>query len=182
MRGMETLEGRRLFSFVATAGSGGSLDITVDGAVTVQEVTSTTFVVSDPTGGQDPQTFTGVEILTITGGNGDDEIRLSAFGSNLSVIIDAGGGDDRVFVTDDFNVLPFSSRPAGFVVAGGNGSDYIEITRGSNTTAFGDNGDDVIVVLSGSANEVYGGNGDDTAYVVGGTTVALDGGRGSDNF
>jgi hypothetical protein len=181
MRGLETLEGRRLFSFVATPGSAGSLDVAVNGGVTLTEVAAGTFVVSDPAGGQPDQAFTGVEILTVTGGNGADEIRLStaADGSaNVTAFIDAGGGDDRVFIADNFS----GTRLNGALdVHGGNGSDYIEITRGNRTTVFGENGDDVVVVLDGSAS-VSGGYGDDTAYAADGTTVTVDGGRGANAF
>lgn len=112
---------------------------------------------------------------TLDGGEGDDIISTSNFGSTITGrnLLIGGNGNDTL--------IPGAATPYANTLQGGNGDDVLE-SLSRDGIIQGDNGNDVFVEdggwLGNSANLLDGGDGDDIFNLVSGNTI--DGGNGFD--
>jgi Ca2+-binding RTX toxin-like protein len=127
-------------------------------------------------------TFDGVSNISVTVGNGDDEVSINTFddpnflissrvfGGNGDDVLQGGGGSDYLnggkgddivsnFVTDE---------------------NYAPVGRGSKDVLIGGNGDDSLWGGWGLKDTILGGLGNDTIYDIVGGTNFIDGEAGDD--
>lgn len=199
---IDLLEGRRLFSVSPVFDPADlALVVNVDGYVEVRETSDGTFQIFDQPNSAVPinaDPFADISNLRIVGSSGNDTIHVTVRREELSVLVQAGSGEDTIYVSDLFGpqfdpdanppvivdgqvLLDPRGRQQRFEVHGGNGRDHFEVLRGSNTYLFGQNADDVFIVWEGTAH-LDGGNGIDSAYLDLGTAVTFGSGKGASYF
>jgi len=97
----------------------------------------------------------GTVNLTVDGGDGNDNINVSAPTFAGNPVLNGGGGDDIIL-----------GSPQVDQIDGGDGNDRITAFRGSETAILGGNGNDVIIWNNGDGNDVnVGGPGIDETLI-----------------
>lgn len=152
----ESLENRTMFNVGAGGGnfkpgqfgpaeivqSGSTLTITNAHDLSAFETTPGTVEVYDRSvGGQvvEPQTYTGVTTLVITGTNGGDMINTGL--DYVNATIAGGQGHDQIIIADNIT----DGTGGSTVVYGGSGNDTLIVSKtafNSGTKVFGERGRD----------------------------------------
>lgn len=113
---------------------------------------------------------TKLENAKVTGGEGDDIVRLKS-AINTKIVLDAG--NDSL----DADSLVGSS------VEGGDGNDTIKVSTMLNSRIDAGAGDDVVTVSNMTKSSIMGGDGNDTITVIGKAVDSIiDGGAGNDTI
>ncbi|WP_038131486.1 LEPR-XLL domain-containing protein, partial [Vibrio genomosp. F10] len=141
--------------------------------------------------GDKAQRFSNVDEIVIKSGAGDDVLNFEGFNGGVSIDIDTGSGDDKVFfnTTNAFSAAMVTRSSSSnvtihggigndqivvgngnYVIYGGDGDDTITITGSGNNTVHGEAGDDVISTGIGN-DTIHGGRGDDRITTLGGTNT-----------
>ena len=201
VNGVESLEGRRMFS---TTFEFGAVDVQGTDAADQITLSETVRLTMTPSGLQSERilrvteatgNFTrttdvplnSVRFIHIEAGEGDDVITnltsrgARVFGQGGNDSITGGGGQDYLYgdttFIDGFGYVDFN--PGRDVIQGGGGGDYIEGNAGDDELRGG-LGDDTIVGGAG-IDRMFGEHGNDTIRAKDGTGFeTVDGGEGTD--
>ncbi len=144
--GVLTVNGNAADNAITVSEVGDSLEVNVDGEVTVVDRAEVESLVIRGRRGDDLlENRTSLDAVII-GGRGDDVIR----GGSGNDVMNGGAGDDVITDTGGDNVL-----------RGGRGDDSLQTTSSGSDTLFGGAGDDVLYAIVGEANVVNSGRGND---------------------
>lgn len=174
--GMEEMEGRRLYAAnpVTLSGTSGADEIFV--------VVSGNYYQVSNNGAVTNYAINSVSTFTIIGGNGSDDLEVSAAVS-IPVAIAGGNGDDLIFGGSGSDTL--YGNDGQDYIHGKNGNDFIDAGAGVTGIAslsYGDNGNDT--VYGGDQDDkLYGGLGSDALYGgAGGNIFCCNDGDNNDDY
>jgi uncharacterized secreted protein with C-terminal beta-propeller domain len=171
---IEKLESRRLLSAAVAAWSvrgdadPNDPDDVID--VSVSDTDPTKLVATVNGEVVDTRDASKVQAISISGGNGDDDISvdLGDYSKNIKVTIDGGAGNDSITAGDEADVI-----------YGGAGSDTIDGGAGNDSIYGGAGSDDL---SGGDGNDVINGGGNNDTIAGGWGNDSIDGGNGSDDL
>jgi len=133
----------------------------------------------DPSTGADDTQEAADDIVFVAGGQGSDDINVTAFEGNATIY----GGDTGVDTADDADDIDIALLDdASVLVTGNGGDDTIDITGATGSaTVYGGQGDDVINA-SVETGLFFGNIGEDDITVTATDSVSIYGGQDSDDI
>lgn len=150
-----TLEGNGT-NITMNGGSNAHIELVGDSNLTTGSTGDYHFIVNN-----------GAHNITLTGNNNDQSLWLKGGTTNSTF----GNGENHTRIS-----------AGSHTVTGGNGTDIIFATGGSNLSLSGGNGADILHIENTNMVTLAGGVGNDVLEAVNAGTARLDGGSGSDSY